>query len=98
MKLVNMQLLSLNLSACKQHYYHKLLRIILSNHNSNNQIKLTDSPCVRNCCLDSDDMCLGCFRYIDEITSWRSYSDEEKQKITILCQQRQEDEQSKLNS
>jgi predicted Fe-S protein YdhL (DUF1289 family) len=43
-------------------------------------------------------MCLGCFRYIDEITSWRSYSDEEKQKITTLCQQRQEDEQSKLNS
>lgn len=28
------------------------------------------SPCVRNCCLGEDDICLGCFRTIDEITSW----------------------------
>ncbi|WP_239649575.1 DUF1289 domain-containing protein [Methylocucumis oryzae] len=21
-----------------------------------------DSPCVRNCCLNNDDVCLGCFR------------------------------------
>jgi predicted Fe-S protein YdhL (DUF1289 family) len=28
------------------------------------------SPCVRNCCLDGDDVCLGCFRTIAEITGW----------------------------
>ena len=28
------------------------------------------SPCVRDCCLGEDDICLGCFRTIDEITSW----------------------------
>jgi len=69
----------------------------LSNYNSKNKIKLTDSPCVRNCCLDSDDLCLGCFRYIDEIVAWRSYSDQEKQKITVLCQKRQENKNSKIN-
>ncbi|WP_156302871.1 DUF1289 domain-containing protein, partial [Methylogaea oryzae] len=25
-------------------------------------------PCVRNCCLDSTDICLGCFRALAEIT------------------------------
>lgn len=28
------------------------------------------SPCIRNCCLDTDDICLGCFRSLTEITSW----------------------------
>ena len=28
------------------------------------------SPCVRNCCLDQNDVCLGCFRTVKEITSW----------------------------
>ena len=28
------------------------------------------SPCVRNCCLDVNDICLGCFRSLTEITSW----------------------------
>ena len=29
-----------------------------------------ESPCVRNCCLDDDDICMGCFRSVDEITGW----------------------------
>ena len=29
-----------------------------------------DSPCIRNCCLNDDEICLGCFRSIDEIMSW----------------------------
>ncbi|MGZ8226211.1 MAG: DUF1289 domain-containing protein [Methylococcaceae bacterium] len=28
------------------------------------------SPCIRNCCLDHNDICLGCFRSIEEIISW----------------------------
>jgi uncharacterized protein len=28
------------------------------------------SPCVRNCCLDDEDTCLGCFRSLDEIKEW----------------------------
>ena len=28
------------------------------------------SPCVRNCCLDDDLTCLGCFRTLDEIKEW----------------------------
>ncbi|PKG81602.1 DUF1289 domain-containing protein [Colwellia sp. 75C3] len=69
----------------------------MSNYNRNNQVKLTESPCVRNCCLDGDDLCLGCFRHIDEIVAWRSYSTEEKLKIASLCQQRREHNKNKPN-
>ena len=30
------------------------------------------SPCVRNCCLNDDDVCLGCGRTISEITAWHT--------------------------
>lgn len=46
------------------------------------------SPCIRECCLDRQDVCLGCFRHIDEIVGWQSRSDEEKKKILINCQKR----------
>lgn len=28
------------------------------------------SPCVRRCCLTDDDICLGCFRSLQEILRW----------------------------
>lgn len=30
-----------------------------------------ESPCVRNCCLDADDVCLGCGRHLQEIIAWQ---------------------------
>ena len=29
-----------------------------------------ESPCIRNCCLDDKDICMGCFRSLAEITQW----------------------------
>lgn len=28
------------------------------------------SPCIDKCCLDEQDICLGCFRSLPEITGW----------------------------
>ena len=53
------------------------------------------SPCVRNCCLDEDDFCIGCYRHINEITAWHSLSVQEKQNTLKQCQQRKQDRQSK---
>ena len=39
------------------------------------------SPCVRNCCLDEDDICLGCFRSIEEVMQWSGANDHMKLKI-----------------
>jgi uncharacterized protein len=39
------------------------------------------SPCVRNCCLDDDNVCLGCGRSLDEIVAWSAASDAQKRAI-----------------
>jgi len=40
-----------------------------------------ESPCIRNCCLDDDDICHGCFRHLEEIKQWTLVDDKGKQKI-----------------
>ena len=47
-----------------------------------------ESPCIRHCCLDNNDTCLGCFRTLDEILAWHSASAEQKQQILNQCQNR----------
>jgi predicted Fe-S protein YdhL (DUF1289 family) len=49
---------------------------------------MIDSPCVRNCCLDQADICLGCGRHVDEITGWHQATDAEKQQILQTAAQR----------
>lgn len=46
------------------------------------------TPCVDNCCLDENDICLGCGRSITEITGWGMYSDEQKKTVLTLSQAR----------
>jgi len=40
------------------------------------------SPCVEVCELDSDFVCKGCGRTINEILKWSEYTD--KQKLAVL--------------
>lgn len=42
---------------------------------------MVESPCVRNCCLGEDDVCLGCGRSITEITGWHQADDGRKRQI-----------------
>ncbi|EMI4403390.1 DUF1289 domain-containing protein [Vibrio parahaemolyticus] len=44
-----------------------------------------DNPCIRNCCLDDNDICLGCFRTLDEILHWSSSTIHEKKQILVSC-------------
>lgn len=46
------------------------------------------SPCNRKCCLDPADICIGCGRSMDEICRWTSYTNEEKQAIKLVAEQR----------
>jgi len=39
------------------------------------------SPCVRSCCLDDNDVCMGCGRRLEEITGWQAAPDEKKRNI-----------------
>jgi len=39
------------------------------------------SPCVRTCCLDDDDVCIGCGRALAEIVAWGTAGDDERRAI-----------------
>ncbi|ATC93436.1 DUF1289 domain-containing protein [Pseudoalteromonas tunicata] len=52
----------------------------------------SDNPCVKNCCLTPDDVCLGCFRTLNEILSWHEMGEQEKQATLILCKQRRKEQ------
>lgn len=56
----------------------------MNNRNSSD----IQSPCVRNCCLDDEDMCLGCFRVIDEILVWGKADNNQKAEILALSESR----------
>ena len=47
--------------------------------------EVTASPCVRNCCLDAKDVCLGCFRAMSEILGWHGATECEKREILRRC-------------
>jgi predicted Fe-S protein YdhL (DUF1289 family) len=57
---------------------------IILNENKNKVL----SPCVKNCCLDGNDICVGCYRSISEIVGWRDKSKNQKQVILASCEQR----------
>ena len=46
----------------------------------NNNDKIP-SPCVRNCCLNENDVCIGCNRSLSEILNWRELPVSEQKKI-----------------
>lgn len=56
------------------------------------------SPCVRNCCLDQDDVCLGCARTLDEILRWSKLSNPERQLIMDQLETRRRGRQGRLAS
>ncbi|NOT84827.1 MAG: DUF1289 domain-containing protein [Methylococcaceae bacterium] len=46
------------------------------------------SPCIKNCCLNEQDVCLGCWRSLDEIKQWRLVDDSMRQHFIENTQQR----------
>jgi predicted Fe-S protein YdhL (DUF1289 family) len=48
------------------------------------------SPCIRNCCLDDDLTCLGCFRSLEEIKEWALVDDRRRRIILQSAKQRRE--------
>jgi predicted Fe-S protein YdhL (DUF1289 family) len=46
-------------------------------------MKKVESPCVRNCCLDEKDICLGYFRSLAEITQWSTVTELTQREILL---------------
>lgn len=49
---------------------------------------LAKFPCLRKCCLDDEDVCLGCFRTLEEIMHWNEAAEEERRAILENAGQR----------
>jgi len=54
--------------------------------------EVVQSPCLSICILDEaadgKDICVGCWRYSDEIQDWRTFSNEEKLEIIAMQEER----------
>jgi uncharacterized protein len=42
---------------------------------------LVQSPCIRNCCLNEEDVCLGCFRSLPEVIAWADSDNATREQI-----------------
>ncbi len=49
---------------------------------------INQSPCVRKCCLNEDDVCIGCFRTLEEIIHWSEAGDDEHRAILKNARER----------
>ncbi len=56
------------------------------------------SPCVRNCCLDERDVCLGCGRSLDEIRVWSEADDAERLSILERAAARRAERAARLQN
>lgn len=59
------------------------------------QLEPVQSPCIRNCCLDDHDMCLGCFRELEEIKRWSLVDDSSRHLILVNAKRRKQDNDRK---
>jgi predicted Fe-S protein YdhL (DUF1289 family) len=57
-------------------------------------VNSTPSPCVRNCCLDDELTCLGCFRSLDEIREWGVVDGDRRRVILQNAEQRRRQHQT----
>lgn len=46
------------------------------------------SPCVRNCCLDDKDVCIGCGRTLDEIRDWSGLDEAARREVLTKAERR----------
>ncbi|NOT11325.1 MAG: DUF1289 domain-containing protein [Methylococcaceae bacterium] len=54
------------------------------------------SPCIRNCCLDNNDICLGCFRSLHEITNWTNADEKTRKQYLANANQRRQNHLASL--
>ncbi|HET7395155.1 MAG TPA: DUF1289 domain-containing protein [Gammaproteobacteria bacterium] len=56
------------------------------------------SPCIRNCCLDEHEICLGCGRSLDEIRDWGSAPDTRRREILDRAAIRRGEREARLRA
>ena len=62
--------------------------LILSSKSSEGFGQEVESPCRRQCCLDDQDICLGCGRVLQEILDWGNADMARKRAICAAAEAR----------
>lgn len=57
---------------------------------------MVTSPCVGLCCLDNSDICVGCFRTLDEIKAWSQVDDKTRLMFVANAKHRDEARKNKV--
>jgi predicted Fe-S protein YdhL (DUF1289 family) len=50
--------------------------------------KQISSPCIRQCTLNPEDICLGCYRNMNEICGWSKMSDIQRTDVLLMAADR----------
>lgn len=58
----------------------------------------TASPCIRICCLDLQEVCVGCYRTLREIREWHEADEDRKREILANCEKRRADSLARQRS
>jgi predicted Fe-S protein YdhL (DUF1289 family) len=53
------------------------------------------SPCIENCCLNNDNVCLGCFRSIAEIIQWQQMDNSMRLEVLRQAENRKKEQNTK---
>ena len=53
-------------------------------------------PCIRKCCLNEEDVCLGCFRTFDDMLLWQKSTHSEKVQMLAHAQERKCKERKRI--
>ena len=59
---------------------------------------MEQSPCVRICTLNHDNICIGCGRNAEEIKNWSIFSDDEKRSVKNQLKKRLENLLQKMRA
>jgi predicted Fe-S protein YdhL (DUF1289 family) len=59
------------------------------------KLSTTASPCVRDCCLDAAEVCMGCGRSLQEILRWHAASEEERESILAAAKLRLDEQRTR---
>ena len=52
-------------------------------------MNIKESPCIGICRIDNDTgFCQGCFRTMEEIASWRGFSEQERTQVCACLEDR----------
>lgn len=61
------------------------------------KVQKVKSPCISVCALDENDICMGCYRSMREITDWAECTEDEKRAVIERAHQRCKERYSYLD-